>query len=284
MSNTSTSDIAAIDVHAHYGDYNFAGVSPEQVDWMTGCADEVVRRATRANVAWTVASPLLGLFPRGKADAAAGNDEAARVVPATPGLLQWVIIHPLQPRTYEQAAEALKQPHCMGIKIHPEEHCYPIAEHGDAIFSFAAEHGAVVLTHSGEDRSMPEAFIPFTDAHPETTLILAHLGCTSDIDPTHQVRAIQQSKAGNVYVDTSSARSIMPRMVEWAVDKVGADRLLFGTDTPLYHTSMQRIRIDHADLSEQDRRLILRDNALRLLEIPNSDPLATAGDAPQPTQ
>ena len=84
---------------------------------------------------------------------------------------------------------------------------------------------------------------------------------------THQVRAIQQSRKGNVYADTSSARSILPGLIEWAVREVGADRVLFGTDTPLYHTAMQRTRIEHADLSDEVKRQILRDNAVRLFGI-----------------
>jgi predicted TIM-barrel fold metal-dependent hydrolase len=42
---------------------------------------------------------------------------------------------------------------------------------------------------------------------------------------------------------------------------------LFGTDTPLYFTAMQRIRIDCAEISDSDKRLILRENALKLLEL-----------------
>ena len=86
----------------------------------------------------------------------------------------------------------------------------------------------------------------------------------SGIMATHQVRAIQQSRHGNVLADTSSARSITPGLIEWAVREVGIDRVLFGTDTPLYHTAIQRGRIDHADLSLDAKRKILRDNALRL--------------------
>ena len=83
-----------------------------------------------------------------------------------------------------------------------------------------------------------------------------------------QVRAIQESTAGNVYVDTSSARSIMPGLVEWAVSEIGAERILYGTDTPLYSASMQRARIDLADVTDEQKRLILRENAISLLELP----------------
>src|SRR5262249_29227805 len=96
---------------------------------------------------------------------------------------------------------------------------------------------------------------------------LAHIGCGHDGDVTHQVRAAQKSKHGNVYADTSSARSIVPGLIEWAVRELGAERVLFGTDTPLYHTPMQRARIDHADLGDAEKRLILRENAVRLFAL-----------------
>ncbi len=161
----------------------------------------------------------------------------------------------------------LRRASCAGIKIHPELHNYPIKQYGEAIFRFAAERNAVVLTHSGEPNSLPEDFVPYADRYPEMKLILAHLGFGWDEDYSHQVRAIQQSRNGNLYTDTSSARSIVPNLIEWAVREVGASRILFGTDTPLYQAAMQRARIDHADLSDDEKRLILWDNAALLLQL-----------------
>ena len=105
-------------------------------------------------------------------------------------------------------------------------------------------------------------------------LSIAHIGCGWDGDPTHQVRAIQQTIHGNVYADTSSARSILPGLIEWAVSEIGAERVLFGTDTPLYHAGMQRARIDQADLPEAAKQAILRDNARRLFGL-TAEPAAT---------
>ena len=263
----SISQIQAIDVHAHYGNYWRAEYPELTCQFATGDAATVVRRARDNNIQWTVVSPLLGLLPRGNADAAVGNDEAARIVPATDGLLQWVIVNPLQPETYRQAEQMLATPRCVGIKIHPEEHVYAIREHGAALFEFAARHDAVVLTHSGHENSLPADIVPFCNDHSNVQLILAHIGCSSGPDRTLQVRAIQQSRHGNVYADTSSAMSIAPNLIEWAVGEVGVDRVLFGTDTPLYSTSMQRARIDKADLDDKDKRQILRDNAAALLGL-----------------
>lgn len=257
-------EIAAIDVHGHYGIYIQEDKSSLYNQFMTGNAREVVRRARAVGVELTIVSPLLALMPRNKADAAAGNREAARIIPDTPGLKQYVVIDPRCPETYRQAEEMLAQPQCVGIKIHPEEHQYPITEHAEAIFKFAARHRAVVLTHSSEQFSLACDFIPWADAFPEVRLILAHIGCGWDGDVTHQVRAIEKSRQGNVFADTSSARSITPGLIEWAVRTVGVERVLFGTDTPLYMTAMQRARIDHADLTDDQKRAVLRENALRV--------------------
>ncbi|HTI49318.1 MAG TPA: amidohydrolase family protein [Planctomycetaceae bacterium] len=256
--------IPAIDVHGHYGQYLGEAGDEFTDNFYSGDATEVVRRASAVNIVVTIVSPLTALKPRFHADAIAGNSEAARVVAATPGLKQYVVINPLQPETYAQANDLLIQPQCVGIKIHPEEHGYPIREYARPIFEFAARHRAILLTHSSEKNSLAADFIPWANAFPEVRLILAHIGCGWDGDLTHQVRAIQQSRQGNVFADTSSARSITPGLIEWAVREVGGDHVLFGTDTPLYHAAVQRARIDHADLPVDARRRILWENAVGL--------------------
>lgn len=255
----------AIDVHGHYGTYIRRGDDSDA--FCSGDAADVARRARAAGIALTIVSPLSALLPRFQANAVAGNIAAARVVAQTPGLRQYVVIDPQRTETYAQAEEMLAQPQCIGIKIHPEEHGYPIREHARAIFEFAARHRAVVLTHSSEQNSLAAEFVPWANEFPEVRLILAHIGCGWDGDVTHQIRAIQQTRHGNVFADTSSAKSITPGLIEWAVSEIGDDRVLFGTDTPLYHAAMQRARIDHADLTDRARRNILCENARRLFEL-----------------
>ena len=261
------SSVQAIDVHAHYGVFQQDQGNNLRCQFSSGDATTVVRRAAQVNVAWSIVSPLLAMMPRPSANAVAGNEEAVKTVAETDGLLQWVVIHPHQEQTYQQAEEMFQQAKCVGIKIHPEEHAYHIRYHGRKIFEFAARHQAVILTHSGQVNSLPNDFVPFANDFPEVTLILAHLGNADDGDPTTQVRAIQAGKHDNLYVDTSSATSILPQLIEWAVTEVGAAKILFGTDTPLYSTAMQRFRIDTAEISDTDKRAILRDNAIRAVRL-----------------
>lgn len=259
-------DIQAIDVHGHYGEFLNSAHSLVR-RFRSASLDTVAERASEARTAITIVSPLDALMPRLENDAVRGNEDAARVVAQHPTIRYWVVIDPRKPETFEQAKRMLNQPHCMGIKIHPEEHGTHIKQYGADLFRFAAEQGAVVLTHSGEQNSLPEDFVPYLNDIPEARLILAHLGCGWDGDPGHEVRAIQKMKHDNVYVDTSSAQSMMPGLIEWAVAEIGAEKLLYGTDTPLYSASMQRARIDTAEIGEADKIKILRENALKLLPL-----------------
>jgi predicted TIM-barrel fold metal-dependent hydrolase len=233
---------------------------------MTADGPAVVRRARSCQIQTTIASPLEGLMPRGAADAVAANTEAHSVCSRTDGLKQWCILHPFQIETFAQVDRQLSSPHCLGIKLHPEEHRYPIRHEGANLFACAARHNAVVLVHSGDAFSAPLDFIRWADEYPNVTLILAHLGNGGSAagDPRLQVQAIQASRHGNVFVDTSSARSILPGLLEWAVAEIGPERILFGTDTPLYFAGMQRARVDYADLSEPDKIRILNGNARRI--------------------
>ena len=266
---TTLAQIPAIDAHGHYGTYIRDDNDPLVDGFMSADAEAVAARARACGVAWSIVSPLSGLLPRLRTDSVAGNEEAFRKVPTVPGLLQYVIVNPLQPRTYDQARAMLQAPHCVGIKIHPEEHGYRIAEEGDRLFEFLDEVGAPVMTHSGCPNSLPAAFVPFANRHPKVRLLLAHLGngagdrSRADL----QVRAVQAAKHGNLWVDTSSGRSILPGLIEWAVQEIGAERLLFGSDTPLYHVAMQRTRIEAALIPDAAKRIILRENAVKFFGL-----------------
>ena len=263
-------EVQAVDAHGHYGDYDQDEISELQREiFFSANVEEVLRRARHARTQFTIVSPLSGLTPVGRLDVLEANEEAAMVVDENEDLLQYAIINPRQRESYAQAADILQRPKCVGIKIHPESHQYPIAEHGDPVFEFAAKHRTVVLAHSGDVNSAPDDYVPFADRYPEAKIILAHLGNGGAAagSPELQVRALQRAKRDNLYIDTSSARSILPGLLEWAVKEVGADRILYGTDTPVYYAPMQWARVVCTDLSAEEKRKILRENAFALFGL-----------------
>ncbi len=263
--NKSIRSLPAIDVHAHLGIYD-CGIEMHQ-RFMSGDAAVLLRLAKLACTEVTVVSSFKSILPEGEGNAVAGNEEVLQALKDQPGLRFWVVLDPRHPESFVQSDLLLGNPQCVGIKVHPEMHKYPIVEYGRAIFEFAAKHQAVVQSHSGQELSLPLDFVPFADAFPEAKLILSHLGFGWDQDLSHQVRAIQKSRHGNINTDTSSSRSLTPNLIEWAVKEVGADKILYGTDSPLYYAPMMRVRIDSADLKDAEKSLILRENAQRLLRL-----------------
>ena len=255
--------LPAIDVHAHFGTCK-RGSSALADKLSSADARTVAERAEKLNIICTIVSPFSALLPRLGGNVLEGNREAEQAVTVTESLYQWVVVNPLEPESLIQTAKMLSTPKCVGIKIHPEEHGYKIKKQGGRLFEFAAKQNAIIISHSGEENSLPEEFIQFSDEFPEVRLILAHLGCGYDYDPTYQVRAIQSAKHDNVFVDTSSEQNIQAGLLEWAVKEIGAERILFGSDSPLYFLPIQRARIEYAEIDESEKRNILYNNAALL--------------------
>jgi predicted TIM-barrel fold metal-dependent hydrolase len=56
-------------------------------------------------------------------------------------------------------------------------------------------------------------------------------------------------------------------VIEWAVEQIGYDRILFGSDTPLYWAGAQKGRIETAEIDDAAKRSFLYDNAAALLGL-----------------
>lgn len=180
------------------------------------------------------------------------NEYLHQLVKTNERMRQWVVVHPEIDETFRQVDRMIKSDKVLGIKIHSPCHGYPILEHCDKIFSFANERSLTVQMHPDQILEMPKV----CDRYPNMKLIIAHLGYEDYID------AVKNSKAGNIYVDTSGGASNLNNVLEYAVKTIGAEKILFGTDT--YSSAFQAGRIAFARITDEEKRLILRDNAIRM--------------------
>ena len=118
----------------------------------------------------------------------------------------------------------------------------------------------------------PERFAPVLEAFPRLTLILAHLGAA-----WWDERIELANKFPNVYFDTSQGFtapddiSFHPHRGLAEVDtvrvmrKIGVDRIMFGTDFPGIPFLPQLEQILRLPLTDEEKRMILSDNAKRIL-------------------
>lgn len=180
------------------------------------------------------------------------NEYLHKLIDEKAWVYQWVVIDPRQKETYRQAERMLSHPKVLGIKIHPAYHRYDLADYKDELFGFANRHKAVVLMHPQNIPQMPA----FVDPYPEMKLIVAHLGSIEHVD------AIANARHGNIYTDTSGGASSKNNIVEYAVERIGSKKILFGTDT--YSFAFQFGRIALSSLSFEDKENILWKNATEL--------------------
>ena len=257
----------AIDIHGHFGPYD-RGNRCLSDHMMSGDIEVVRRRAQAADICLTVISALHAFMPY-KGDVLRGNEDACEAAEQYSDIRFWAVLDPKIKETYKQVESFLNHPRCKGIKIHPTEHSYEIRNYGDEIFSFASSNKTIIITHSGCQGSYPEDFIPFFNHYQNVSLILAHLGNSVDNNLTRQVCALKRADKGNVYIDTSSAKSINSGLIEWAVSEIGSERILFGTDTPSYFAASQKARIEYAEIDDEAKQAILFKNSAQLLHEKN---------------
>lgn len=256
--------LKAVDVHAHYGDPDCFPQKGVEKECLRLSLEALKREYERQHIVAACLSPMEGIFPADENMLLTANSLTEQLSREYDWFYQWVVVDPLFPASYRQAEEMLKNRKCVGVKIHPDAHGYPIETYGEEIFAFCAGHGAVLEAHSGDRFSLPERLAPLADRYPQVTVIASHLGCGFDGSVEHQVNAVRAVRRGNLYTDVSSARSILPNLLEWGAEQVTAKKLLFGTDTPLHHIAMMKRRVESANLSEEEIGEILFHNANRL--------------------
>ncbi len=96
------------------------------------------------------------------------------------------------------------------------------------------------------------------DTFPDTTFILAHSGC---FEFENMVNLLKNHQ--NVYTDIS----IQPaEHIKTLIDKIGSQRILFGTDYPFVTQAFSILSVLRATKNEDERTCIFSENAKRLLE------------------
>jgi len=128
------------------------------------------------------------------------------------------------------------------------------------ILTYAAKKGMIVSFHSMDDDDM-DAFVR---ENPEAKLVAAHPGEYGEF--VRHMRRMKMSE--NYFLDLSGYGIFRHGMLRHAIDEVGAERLLYGSDFPTCNPSMYLggVIMDELITKEEQER-ILSKNAKRLLGI-----------------
>ncbi len=127
------------------------------------------------------------------------------------------------------------------------------------ILDFISKYDMIVSIHTMNFEHMEKMAaehknIKFVFAHPgERENVLKHINIMKKLD--------------NVYLDLSGTGLFRYGVVRYLSDKVGAERILFGTDYPIGNLKMYVNGVLGERLSSNEKELIFSGNAKRLLSI-----------------
>jgi predicted TIM-barrel fold metal-dependent hydrolase len=236
-----------IDCHCHAG----------QGDGLSGPWDtaaplaEHLRRAAAAGIQRTV------VFPAFHTDYALANREVARIVAAHPGRLSgFAFVHAQRDRGRIRAMVATAVEHYgfHGIKVHRHD-----ARITREVCNAAREFALPVLYDVMGEVSACELLAA---EYPDVNFIIPHLGSFADDWDAQLAFLDHLARHPNIYTDTSGVRRF--DLLEQALRRAGARKILFGTDGPWLHPAVELAKIHALDLSPNDKRAILGGNLLRL--------------------
>ena len=205
-------------------------------------------------------------------------------------------IHP-DCENYKEKLDYIKALGLPGIKIHPDYQRVMIDDiRFMRIIEYANELGLIILTHAGIDIGLPEPIHcppdkmrKVLDTLKPKKMVLAHLGGWKQWDEVYECLAGE-----SVYLDTafmvgvslnykkdrvilsedkqSEDRAKYTEYVEQnlflkILKKHGADKILFATDSPWSEAKIGIEYIKNLPINEEEKKQILSENAIKLLNI-----------------
>ena len=154
-----------------------------------------------------------------------------------------------------------------GVKLHPDIQRFKIDDYRMLKIYELCEGRLPILMHTGDHRydySNPNRLKPILDIYKNLTVIGAHFGGWSVWEEATR----ELTKYENLYVDCSSSLyAISPEVAKNLMHAYGTERVLFGTDYPLWTPESEVERFMKVDLTEKEREDIFANNAIRLFGI-----------------
>lgn len=179
-------------------------------------------------------------------------------------------LHPHSPRWREEL-ELMLALGFGAVKLHPDyQEFYPDDENLRPFFAALRDAGVTVAFHVGADLSYdppyggpPERIAALMDALPGLKVYATHMGGFRMWD------AVERRLAGreDVLMDTSFSFGFMPEeQLRRIIAKHGAERVMYGSDSPWLDQAEQVENVRRLGLSSRDEELILYDNARRMID------------------
>lgn len=239
----------AIDVHCHYGAWERTITPIRGVQAYLDAMDA-------AGIEAIVGSSFSAIH----GEMRLGNAESAAFVKQAPErLFAYCAVNPHYP---DEIAAELR--HCfeeadnfVGFKFHCYLHQVQLQDPGyEPALTYANDNGLPVLVHGGGS----DTWEATCGRYPNAKFIMAHACLWDGFDPAGRALYGFARTLPNLYVDVCGSGAYRGSM-RALIDLIGAEKILYGSDFPMFDFGFELGRITLAELSSSEKSAICRKNA-----------------------
>ncbi|SMB79580.1 hypothetical protein SAMN00017405_0777 [Desulfonispora thiosulfatigenes DSM 11270] len=239
-----------IDAHAHIGDFGgWAGVSIN--------LEGLIKQMNEYNIEKTI------LCSSDTHD----NDNVANAFKKYPDrILPLVYTNPLEGKeALKKIEHYVTNEGFVGIKLNPLRHAYVAdAEVVDPIIKKAEDLNLPVFMHCGHPpHSLPWSIALLAERFPKVKIVMIHMGHGHGVYIDASIKMAK--RYDNLYLEMSGMP--MNTKIKQAYEEVGKDRIMFGTDSPFHHPTIEIQKVLTSGLDQEELKDVFYNNAAKLMNL-----------------
>lgn len=193
------------------------------------------------------------------------NDITLRMMERHPGrIIGCLYVNPLEPKTVASMESYLKKGFT-SVKLNPLRHAYCAdAAVLDPVLEIAKKYNVPICIHSGHPPySLPWQIGLLAERHPNVKIMMIHMGHGHGVYIDAALKMAR--RYSNIYLEMSG----MPMQIKIreAYETVGSDRIMFGTDTPFHHPTIEMQKVITSGLDEKAQEDVFYNNAAKFFSI-----------------
>jgi predicted TIM-barrel fold metal-dependent hydrolase len=237
--------MSIVDAHAHLGDFPLFG---ERLN-----LEGLIAIMDKHDIGKTVVSST-------------PNSLTLEAVGAHPDRIAGLVrVNPLDADSPEIVERAIQEWGFKGVKINPLFNGFtPDSRIVDPVMKAARRHSVPVLIHCGHPPwSLPWSFERLARRFKEVTVVMAHMGHGHIVYINGALDVAEDHE--NIAVDTAGVA--MHSKIREAVERLGEDRVMYGSDLPLGHPAWEIPKVRVSGLRGRQLRKVLHNNAIRIYRL-----------------
>jgi hypothetical protein len=241
--------IDIIDIHGHIGRYAFA--------IPTLNVKSIIDSMNKLGIQKTICSHMNCMGQ----NAEMGNEEVYKAIQAYPGRIDgYISIYPFSRKHVETVMKKWLKAGFVGIKLHNATGLPYNHPHLEPAYKIANQHYLPILFHTWGDENEFEEIEEISQSYQNLSILMAHSGACKK-----EKYAEFALKHQNVYLDVTFSGAPVG-LLEYFTEMIGAHRIVWGSDVYFLNQAQQLGKVVGCNLSQQEKSLILYNNARHLLD------------------